>query len=160
MLLPPETVLDHPMILARLDGALEHAKGHPDARPLRAIAGQILAEVKAAANATLEAAFLKQPLTSARDLTHSQARLTDDLVGLALPGKITPWAESLIESVLYLLWDLKLKVGHSSRTVKDCLKLGRGDFTIRTALLEHRFISGDAKLAKELDDRLWADLTA
>ena len=202
MLLPPETVLDHPAILARLDGALAHAKGEPDARPLRAIAGQILAEAKAAANARLEAAFLLHPLTSARELTHSQSRLTDDLVGLALhvgrrwlhpasnldasdrlavvavggygraemaphsdvdllfllPGKITPWAESLIESVLYLLWDLKLKVGHSSRTVKDCLKLGRGDFTIRTALLEHRFISGDATLAKELDDRLWADL--
>jgi [protein-PII] uridylyltransferase len=26
--------------------------------------------------------------------------------------------------MLYLLWDLKLKVGHASRTVKDCLRLG------------------------------------
>jgi [protein-PII] uridylyltransferase len=75
-----------------------------------------------------------------------------------LPWKITPWAESLIESMLYLLWDLKLKVGHSSRTVQDCLRLGREDVTIRTALLEHRLITGEAALAKELDDRLWSDL--
>jgi [protein-PII] uridylyltransferase len=74
------------------------------------------------------------------------------------PWKITPWAEQVIESMLYMLWDLKLKVGHSSRTVADCLRLGRDDITIRTALLEHRFISGHAPLATELGDRLWAEL--
>jgi [protein-PII] uridylyltransferase len=74
------------------------------------------------------------------------------------PWKITPWAESVIESMLYMLWDLKLKVGHSSRTIPDCLRLGREDITIRTALLEHRFIAGDAPLAQELNDRLWSDL--
>jgi len=80
-----------------------------------------------------------------------------DLLFLA-PWKLTPWAESLIESMLYLLWDLKLKVGHSSRTVKDCLRLGRDDMTIRTALLEYRLIAGDAALAVELGERLWSDL--
>ena len=80
-----------------------------------------------------------------------------DLLFLA-PWKVTPWAESLIESMLYLLWDLKLKVGHASRTVKDCIRLGRDDLTIRTALLEYRFIAGDAGLAAELSERLWADL--
>ncbi len=74
------------------------------------------------------------------------------------PWKITPWAESVIESMLYMLWDLKLKVGHASRTIRDCLRLGRDDITIRTALLEHRFIAGYAPLAQELDNRLWSDL--
>jgi [protein-PII] uridylyltransferase len=74
------------------------------------------------------------------------------------PWKITPRAESVIETLLYILWDLKLKVGHSSRTIKDCLRLGRDDITIRTALLEHRYITGDAALAAELDDKLWSDL--
>ncbi|MEH7829766.1 [protein-PII] uridylyltransferase [Gemmobacter denitrificans] len=74
------------------------------------------------------------------------------------PWKTTPWAESVIETMLYILWDLKLKVGHSSRTVKDCLRLGRDDITIRTALLEHRFITGDSGLARDLDEALWADL--
>ncbi|MGB1207808.1 MAG: [protein-PII] uridylyltransferase, partial [Paracoccaceae bacterium] len=74
------------------------------------------------------------------------------------PYKITPWAESVIETMLYMLWDLKLKVGHASRTVRDCLRLGAEDFTIRTAMLEHRFLTGHAPLAQELEHRLWADL--
>jgi [protein-PII] uridylyltransferase len=74
------------------------------------------------------------------------------------PWKITPWAESVIETMLYILWDLKLKVGHASRTVKDCLRLGREDYTIRTALLEHRFLAGHRPLADDLGERLWADL--
>ncbi|MDE4173222.1 [protein-PII] uridylyltransferase [Phaeobacter sp. PT47_59] len=74
------------------------------------------------------------------------------------PYKITAWAESVIESMLYMLWDLRLKVGHSSRTIKDCIRLGAEDYTIRTAMLEHRFLSGDADLADELDRRLRSDL--
>ena len=74
------------------------------------------------------------------------------------PWKITPWAESVIESMLYMLWDLRLKVGHASRTVKDCLRLGREDITIRTALLEYRFVAGHAPLAEDLGERLWNDL--
>ncbi|MGB8622425.1 MAG: [protein-PII] uridylyltransferase [Paracoccaceae bacterium] len=74
------------------------------------------------------------------------------------PYKMTPWAESVIESMLYMLWDLRLKVGHSSRTVKECLRLGRDDYTIRTALMEHRFLGGHAPLAEQLNDRLWNDL--
>lgn len=76
------------------------------------------------------------------------------------PYKITAWAENVIESTLYILWDLKLKVGHSSRTVRDCIRLGTEDFTIRTAMLEHRFLQGDAELAATLDERLRADLFA
>ncbi|MEM8824780.1 MAG: [protein-PII] uridylyltransferase [Pseudomonadota bacterium] len=74
------------------------------------------------------------------------------------PWKVTPWVESVVESMLYILWDLKLKVGHATRTVKDCIRLGTDDITIRTALLESRAICGDAALAKDLDDRLWSDL--
>ncbi len=74
------------------------------------------------------------------------------------PYKITPWAESVIESMLYLLWDLKLKVGHASRTVKDCLRLAREDYTIRTALLEHRLLAGHAPLAQDLKDSLWSEV--
>ena len=74
------------------------------------------------------------------------------------PYKVTPWAESVVESMLYILWDLHLKVGHATRTVKDCIRLGKEDFTIRTALLEHRHIAGDALLTMRLSDRLWNDL--
>ncbi|MBD3680154.1 MAG: [protein-PII] uridylyltransferase [Rhodobacteraceae bacterium] len=74
------------------------------------------------------------------------------------PYKITGWAESVIESMLYIFWDLHLKVGHASRTVKDCLRLGKEDYTIRTALLEHRFLGGDPELADELHRRLRKEL--
>ncbi len=74
------------------------------------------------------------------------------------PYKMTPWAESVIESMLYILWDLKLKVGHASRTVKDCVRLAREDYTIRTSLVEYRYIAGDAPLAEHLGEQLWEDL--
>ena len=74
------------------------------------------------------------------------------------PYKITAWAESVIESMLYILWDLRLKVGHSSRTIRDCIRLGGEDFTIRTALLEQRFLDGDEALAQELGERLRGEL--
>jgi [protein-PII] uridylyltransferase len=74
------------------------------------------------------------------------------------PRQITPWAESVIETMLYMLWDLKLKVGHSSRTISDCIQLGAEDYTICTAMLEHRFVVGDVDLGEELDRKLWSDL--
>jgi len=142
---------------------------HPrDSRPL------------VAAQAALTDALVGVALRVARDLLHPLSNPTEseriavlavggygraemaphsdvDLLFLT-PWKITPWAESVIESMLYMLWDLKLKVGHASRTVKDCLRLGRDDITIRTALLEHRFVAGHAPLAAELGERLWSEL--
>ncbi|MBU2983503.1 [protein-PII] uridylyltransferase [Lentibacter algarum] len=72
--------------------------------------------------------------------------------------KITERAESVIESLLYVLWDLRFKVGHASRTVNDCLTLGEEDFTIRTALLERRFLAGSPAPAKTLSKRLRTEL--
>jgi len=71
-----------------------------------------------------------------------------------LPWKMTGWAESVIESTLYMLWDLHLKVGHASRSIADCLRLAKGDFTIRTSLLEMRFLTGDSALGQDLSDTL------
>ena len=68
---------------------------------------------------------------------------------------ITPWAKEVIESMLYILWDLRLKVGHASRTIDECLRLAREDFTIRTALLENRFLAGDHTLHAALNTDLW-----
>jgi [protein-PII] uridylyltransferase len=56
----------------------------------------------------------------------------------------SPQGTVLIETMLHLLWDLKLKVGHSVRTVGELLKLARTDMTVRTAFLESRLLWGDA----------------
>jgi len=54
-----------------------------------------------------------------------------------------PRTERLVEFMLYLLWDLGLKVGHATRSVKDCLVHARRDATIQTALVDARFMAGD-----------------
>ncbi|WP_191083784.1 [protein-PII] uridylyltransferase [Roseococcus microcysteis] len=51
----------------------------------------------------------------------------------------------LIEFILYLLWDLGLKVGHATRSAQDCLTEGCKDVTILTALVDARFLGGDAE---------------
>jgi [protein-PII] uridylyltransferase len=74
------------------------------------------------------------------------------------PYKQTAWGESVIESMLYILWDLKLKIGQSVRSIDDCVRLAGTDLTIRTALLEKRFICGDRAPFDELEARLWKGL--
>lgn len=65
-----------------------------------------------------------------------------------IPYKSTPWAENVAEYMLYVLWDLGLKVGHATRTPDECVRLAKDDLTIKTALLEARYIWGDQKLFK------------
>ncbi|MFN3512412.1 MAG: [protein-PII] uridylyltransferase [Phenylobacterium sp.] len=74
------------------------------------------------------------------------------------PYKQTAHTESVIEYMLYALWDLGFKVGHASRTVEECVKLAREDYTIRTALLEARRLAGDEALAEELKRRFRAEV--
>jgi [protein-PII] uridylyltransferase len=65
--------------------------------------------------------------------------------------KSTPWAESVIEFMLYRLWDLGIKVGHAVRTPEECVRLAREDHTIRTAMLDARPLLGDAELAARFE---------
>lgn len=70
-----------------------------------------------------------------------------------LPYKQTPWGESVVEYILYMLWDLGFKVGHATRDVEECIRLSRQDMTIRTAVLEARFLWGDRELFDEMQER-------
>src|SRR6187399_2935779 len=70
-----------------------------------------------------------------------------------LPYKQTAWGESVAEAILYCLWDLGLKVGHATRSIDECIRQAKADMTIRTALLEARFLLGDRKLFEELMTR-------
>jgi [protein-PII] uridylyltransferase len=69
-------------------------------------------------------------------------------------------AHKTVETVLYVLWDLKQKVGHSTRTIDECLKQARADMTIRTSLLEARLIDGDPKLFATLQNRFDKEIVA
>ncbi len=75
-----------------------------------------------------------------------------------LPYKPTPWIEQVVEYVLYVLWDLRLKVGHATRSLDECLRRARRDVTIRTALLEARRVAGDTALWGAFRRRFAADL--
>ena len=75
-----------------------------------------------------------------------------------LPYKQTPWVESVVEAMLYLLWDLRLKVGHSTRSVEECVREAKADMTVRTALLETRFLLGNTALYAELERRYQKDV--
>jgi [protein-PII] uridylyltransferase len=70
-----------------------------------------------------------------------------------LPYKQTAWGESIAEAILYCLWDTGLKVGHATRSVDECIRQAKADMTIRTAILEARFLLGDRKLFDELQTR-------
>jgi [protein-PII] uridylyltransferase len=74
------------------------------------------------------------------------------------PFKQTPWGESVIEFILYMLWDLGLKVGHATRSLGECVRLSKQDITIRTAILEARYLWGDRKLYDELRKKFWSEV--
>ncbi|HSM18809.1 MAG TPA: [protein-PII] uridylyltransferase, partial [Hyphomicrobiales bacterium] len=60
------------------------------------------------------------------------------------------WGESVVEFILYMLWDLGQKVGHATRGVEDCLRMAKTDETVRTAILEARFLWGTEELCDQL----------
>ena len=64
--------------------------------------------------------------------------------------KASPHTESVIEYMLYALWDMGLKVGNAFRTPMECVKLAQDDVTIKTSMLDARFICGDEVLANEM----------
>ena len=68
-----------------------------------------------------------------------------------LPYKQTAWGEQVAEALLYCLWDMGLKVGHATRSVDECIRQAKADMTIRTALLETRYLFGDVKLYQRAD---------
>ena len=70
-----------------------------------------------------------------------------------LPWKQTPWGEQVIEFILYMLWDLGLKVGHATRSLDDSIRMAKSDITVRTAILEARLILGDAGVFETLKTR-------
>ncbi|MCZ8375436.1 MAG: [protein-PII] uridylyltransferase [Beijerinckiaceae bacterium] len=65
----------------------------------------------------------------------------------------TPWGESIAEAMLYALWDIGLKVGHATRTIEECIRVGREDLTVRTALLESRLVVGDRTVFEDFQLR-------
>ncbi|OQW80521.1 MAG: [protein-PII] uridylyltransferase [Proteobacteria bacterium ST_bin14] len=88
------------------------------------------------------------------------APFSDVDIGFLTPWKQTAWSEQVIESMLYALWDLGLKIGHSSRSLDEMVRQAKADMTIRTALLEARYVWGDTDLYDEAAARFKAEVQA
>ncbi|GAA5055539.1 [protein-PII] uridylyltransferase [Erythrobacter westpacificensis] len=79
-------------------------------------------------------------------------------IAFVTPDKPTSWCEQVIEAILYYLWDLSLTVGHSSRSLNEVVRMAKEDLTIRTALLEGRFLWGDQDVYEAASRRFWAEV--
>lgn len=75
-------------------------------------------------------------------------------------AKPTGEQEQAVQSVLPLLWDLKIKVGHSIRSIADLIALAKSDMTVRTAFLEARLIWGDQSIFDEAIKRFRAKIVS
>ena len=67
--------------------------------------------------------------------------------------KISPHLQEMVQQVLYLLWDSGFKVGHSTRSIKEAIAEANRDMKTKTAMLESRFLAGDAALAREFREQ-------
>jgi [protein-PII] uridylyltransferase len=81
-------------------------------------------------------------------------------IGFLTPWKQSGWHEQVIESILYALWDLGLKIGQSTRSLDDMVRQAKADVTIRTALLEARYVWGDQEVYDEAARRFKTEVQA
>jgi len=65
-------------------------------------------------------------------------------------GSECRFVENIAQKILYFLWDMRLDVGYSVRTVNDCIEMAEADATVKTALLDIRHVCGNRPLYKEL----------
>jgi len=86
------------------------------------------------------------------------APFSDVDIAFITPAKASAWCEQVIEALLYFLWDLNLTVGHSSRSLDEMVRMAKEDLTIRTAILEGRYLWGDRDVYEMAESRFWNDV--
>src|SRR6266481_2883643 len=82
-----------------------------------------------------------------------------DLMVVYEGAELAPYVQRMMQELLYSLWDLGLQVGHSLRSLDDCVAMARTDFPSRTSMQETRLVAGDrrlfAKFRKVLRDNVY-----
>ncbi|HYC42961.1 MAG TPA: [protein-PII] uridylyltransferase [Noviherbaspirillum sp.] len=72
---------------------------------------------------------------------------------ILLDGAPDAGLQGKLEELVQLFWDIGLEIGHSIRTVDECLTESAADITVQTSLLESRLVTGNRKLFQFLQDR-------
>lgn len=79
---------------------------------------------------------------------------------LLMPDAATPRINNQAEALITFLWDIGLEVGHSVRTIADCIEQSQADITVVTNLMESRLLAGSRELYSDMQaatapDKLW-----
>src|SRR6202011_4277272 len=69
-----------------------------------------------------------------------------DILFLHDSNRLAKDAEEVVRQVLYMLWDVGFKVGHSTRSISEAIRLANSDVLTKTSLLESRYLAGDHRL--------------
>jgi len=69
-----------------------------------------------------------------------------DILFLRESNSVAPETATVIEQILYMLWDVGFKVGHATRSIAEATKLANSDMLTKTSLLESRYLAGDHQL--------------
>ena len=83
-----------------------------------------------------------------------------DLMFLCIRPGSGKAVESLIRAVLHPLWDCGFQVGHSVRTIADSIELAETDATVKTSMMEARFLAGSADLFQEFHRKYWRKIVS
>ncbi len=83
-----------------------------------------------------------------------------DVMFLHGDSKVSEATSRVVEQVLYFLWDIGFKVGHSTRSIREAIAAANGDMLTKTAMLESRFVVGDAELAQKFRQQFRARCVA
>jgi [protein-PII] uridylyltransferase len=83
-----------------------------------------------------------------------------DVMFLRGEGEVTEATTRVVEQVLYFLWDIGFKVGHSTRTIREAITAANGDMLTKTAMLESRLVAGEEELAQKFREQFRARCVA
>jgi len=67
-------------------------------------------------------------------------------------GKLNPYVETMTEAITHRLWDARVTIGMATRTVRDCMRVGRKDLSTLTSYLDARLLLGDSELFADLEN--------